>query len=48
MVEIGIWQQAEWPDFRWQDAEVLPRLRRIQYHPGILQGYATCRTGNAA
>ncbi|WP_423856469.1 DUF4172 domain-containing protein [Aeromonas veronii] len=30
MEPFWIWQQADWPHFRWQDSEVLPRLRHVQ------------------
>ncbi|MEM0553121.1 MULTISPECIES: DUF4172 domain-containing protein [Aeromonas] len=29
MEPFWIWQQADWPHFRWQDSEVLPPGVRI-------------------
>lgn len=40
MHDLWIWQQASWPAFTWQEAAVLPRLRRTQHHRGELQGIA--------
>ncbi|MEH8233403.1 DUF4172 domain-containing protein [Aeromonas veronii] len=38
MEPFWIWQQADWPNFRWQDREILPRLRHVQRRLGILIG----------
>ncbi|MNZ08054.1 Adenosine monophosphate-protein transferase SoFic [compost metagenome] len=38
MEPFWIWQQADWPHFRWQDSEILPRLRQVQRRLGILLG----------
>lgn len=38
MEPFWIWQQADWPHFRWQDSEILPRLRLVQRRLGILLG----------
>ncbi|MGL6490461.1 DUF4172 domain-containing protein [Aeromonas veronii] len=40
-----IWQQADWPHFRWRDSEILPRLRQVQRRQGILIGRHS-RLGN--
>ncbi|HDO1314281.1 TPA: Fic family protein [Aeromonas veronii] len=45
MEPFWIWQQADWPHFRWQDSEVLPRLRQVQRRQGILIG-SHSRLGN--
>ncbi|MGY4032435.1 DUF4172 domain-containing protein, partial [Aeromonas media] len=36
MDPFWIWQQADWPHFRWRDSEILPRLRQVQRRQGIL------------
>ncbi|MGL6575733.1 DUF4172 domain-containing protein, partial [Aeromonas hydrophila] len=36
MEPLWIWQQADWPHFRWRDSEILPRLRQVQRRLGIL------------
>ncbi|KUM51971.1 Fic family protein [Rheinheimera sp. EpRS3] len=33
-----IWQQPDWPAFRWQDAVVQPLLRQVRLQLGILLG----------
>lgn len=33
-----IWQQANWPDFRWQEERVFPLLRQLQRKSGVLIG----------
>ena len=33
-----IWQQPDWPDFRWQQELVLPPLRQLQRKAGVLIG----------
>ncbi|MFM5745062.1 DUF4172 domain-containing protein [Aeromonas veronii] len=38
MEPFWIWQQADWPHFRWRDSEILPRLRQVQRRQGILIG----------
>ncbi|RCE15071.1 DUF4172 domain-containing protein, partial [Aeromonas caviae] len=38
MEPFWIWQQADWPHFRWQDSEILPRLRHAQRRLGMLIG----------
>ena len=45
MEPFWIWQQADWPHFRWQDSEILPRLRQVQRRQGILIGRHS-RLGN--
>ena len=46
MEPLWIWQQADWPHFRWQDSEILPRLRQVQRRQGILIG-SHSRLGNS-
>ena len=46
MEPFWIWQQADWPHFRWQDSEILPRLRQVQRRQGILIG-SHFRLGNS-
>ena len=46
MEPFWIWQQADWPHFRWQDSEVLPRLRHAQRRLGMLIG-SHSRLGNS-
>lgn len=46
MEPFWIWQQADWPHFRWQDSEILPRLRQVQRKLGILLG-SHSRLGNS-
>lgn len=46
MEPLWIWQQADWPHFRWQDSEILPRLRHVQRRQGILIG-SHSRLGNS-
>ena len=46
MEPLWIWQQADWPHFRWQDSEILPRLRHVQHRLGILIGNHS-RLGNS-
>lgn len=46
MEPFWIWQQADWPHFRWQDSEILPRLRHVQHRLGILIG-SHSRLGNS-
>ena len=45
MEPFWIWQQADWPHFRWRDSEILPRLRQVQRKLGILLG-SHSRLGN--
>ncbi len=45
MEPFWIWQQADWPHFRWRDSEILPRLRQVQRRQGILIG-SHSRLGN--
>ncbi len=45
MDPFWIWQQADWPHFRWRDSEILPRLRQVQRRQGILIG-SHSRLGN--
>ena len=45
MDPFWIWQQADWPHFRWRDSEILPRLRQVQRKLGILLG-SHSRLGN--
>ncbi|HDZ8912398.1 TPA: Fic family protein [Aeromonas hydrophila] len=46
MEPFWIWQQADWPHFRWQDSEILPRLRPAQRRLGMLIG-SHFRLGNS-
>lgn len=46
MEPFWIWQQADWPHFRWRDSEILPRLRHVQRRLGILIG-SHSRLGNS-
>ncbi|MBS4686817.1 Fic family protein [Aeromonas sobria] len=46
MEPFWIWQQADWPHFRWRDSEILPRLRQVQRRLGILLG-SHSRLGNS-
>ncbi len=46
MEPFWIWQQADWPHFRWQDSEILPRLRHAQRRLGMLIG-SHSRLGNS-
>lgn len=46
MEPFWIWQQADWPHFRWRDSEILPRLRQVQRKLGILLG-SHSRLGNS-
>lgn len=46
MEPFWIWQQADWPHFRWQDSEILPRLRHAQRRLGMLIG-SHFRLGNS-
>ena len=46
MDPFWIWQQADWPHFRWRDSEILPRLRHVQRRQGILIG-SHSRLGNS-
>lgn len=46
MEPFWIWQQADWPHFRWQDSEILLRLRHVQRRLGILIG-SHSRLGNS-
>lgn len=45
MEPFWIWQQADWPHFRWRDSEILPRLRQVQRRLGMLIGRHS-RLGN--
>ncbi len=46
MEPFWVWQQADWPHFRWQDSEILPRLRHAQRRLGMLIG-SHSRLGNS-
>lgn len=35
-----IWQQIDWPEFRWDDARVQPLLREVHLNLGVLLGRA--------
>jgi Fic family protein len=37
---MWIWEQPDWPQFRWQEDTLLPRLRHLQQQRGILLGRA--------
>lgn len=37
---IWIWQQADWPHFRWQEERIQPLLRQVRFRQGILSGKA--------
>lgn len=43
---MWIWQQPDWPQFRWQDERLLPRLRHLQQQRGILLGRASVADNN--
>lgn len=38
---MWIWQLPDWPQFRWQDEKLLPRLRQLQQQRGVLLGRAS-------
>ncbi|MGU3412620.1 Fic family protein [Enterobacteriaceae bacterium C34A] len=38
MMTQWIWQQPDWPAFRWQEESVLPLLRQLQRKSGVLIG----------
>ncbi|MRS15904.1 DUF4172 domain-containing protein [Enterobacteriaceae bacterium RIT691] len=38
MMTQWIWQQADWPDFHWQQESLLPLLRQLQRKAGVLIG----------
>lgn len=38
---MWIWQQPDWPNFHWQDAQLLPCLRHLQQQRGVLLGRAS-------
>ncbi|MDE1464915.1 Fic family protein [Spartinivicinus poritis] len=40
MLTTWVWQQADWPQFTWDEAVVLPLLRQVQLKQGILLGKA--------
>lgn len=44
---MWIWQQPNWPQFFWQDAKLLPRLRQLQQQRGVLLGRASVQDNNA-
>jgi len=48
MTTDWIWQQADWPQFHWQQAALLPRLRHLQQQRGLLLGRASLQPGNQA
>ena len=35
---IYIWQNADWPDFRWDNSQVAPLLNSVQEHQARLLG----------
>lgn len=35
---MWIWQQPDWPDFRWNKEALLPLLRQVYFHQGVLLG----------
>lgn len=39
--QIWIWEQPEWPEFRWQDEAVQSLLRRVRLQQGMLAGKAS-------
>ncbi|MDL4914509.1 MAG: Fic family protein [Enterobacterales bacterium endosymbiont of Blomia tropicalis] len=43
-----IWQQADWPHFYWQNAQLLPRLRQVQHVRGMLLGRASLHSDKEA
>lgn len=43
---MWIWQQPDWPRFRWQDEKLLPRLRSLQQQRGVLLGRASVADNN--
>ncbi len=40
-VQQWIWQQPNWPNFAWQDAQIQPLLRQVRLTLGILLGKAS-------
>ena len=44
--EMWIWQQPDWPQFRWQEDKLLPRLRHLQQQRGVLLGRASVADNN--
>lgn len=43
---LWLWQQADWPNFTWQDALVQPKLRSIHHRLGQLSGKASLVDGD--
>ncbi len=37
---MWIWQQDEWPNFVWNEREIVPLLRKVRFHQGELLGKA--------
>lgn len=35
---MWIWQQADWPNFIWDEKVIEPKLRDIRFHQGMLLG----------
>lgn len=35
---VWVWQQADWPDFHWQNDLIAPRLRAVRLKQGMLLG----------
>lgn len=44
MTTLWIWQHPDWPQFTWQDAQLLPRLRHTQQLRGTLLGRASLQS----
>ena len=44
MTTLWIWQHPDWPQFTWQDAQLLPRLRHAQQLRGTLLGRASLQS----
>ena len=38
ILSTWVWQQPDWPDFRWQDKRILPLLRAVRLKQGVLLG----------
>ena len=35
---MWIWQQADWPNFIWDEKVIDPKLRDVRFHQGMLLG----------
>lgn len=45
---MWIWQQQAWPQFSWQETQLLPRLRQLQQKRGMLLGRASVAENSEA